>query len=72
MHYSVCVLHRERLQISGVDLRNDEIELLRTGEISDAGMSYVRRLVSRHHIIPYTHFRLLAVCVRISFQEKNK
>lgn len=35
--------------------RNDEIEVLRTGEIPNAGMSYIRGLVSGHHVIPYTH-----------------
>lgn len=35
--------------------RNNEIEFLGTGEISDAGMRDVGRLVRRHHVIPRTH-----------------
>lgn len=35
--------------------RNDEIEVLRTGEIPNARMSDIRRLVSGDHIIPYAH-----------------
>lgn len=36
--------------------RNDEIELLRAGEVADARVSNVGRLVRRHHVVPYTHF----------------
>lgn len=36
--------------------RDDEIELLRGGEIADARVGHIRRLVSRHHVVPYTHF----------------
>lgn len=38
--------------------RNDEIELLRTGEIANARVRYIGRLVRRHHIVPYTHLSL--------------
>lgn len=37
-------------------LRNDEIKFLRSSEIAHAGMSYIGWLVSRHYIVPYTHF----------------
>lgn len=35
--------------------RNDEIEFLRAGEIADARVSNVCRLVSRNDVVPYTH-----------------
>ena len=39
--------------------RDDEIEVLRTGEISDAGVSNVGRFVSSDNIVPCTHLSLL-------------
>lgn len=35
--------------------RDDEVEFLRAGEIADAGVGDVGRLVSRHDVVPYTH-----------------
>lgn len=37
-------------------LRNDEIQLLRTGEIADTRVRHIGGLVSRHHVVPDTHF----------------
>ena len=37
-------------------IREDEIKLLRGGEIADARVGDIGGLVSRHHIVPYTHF----------------
>lgn len=36
-------------------LRDNKIELLRTGEIADTGMCDIRRLVSRDDVVPYAH-----------------
>lgn len=36
-------------------IRDDEVELLRVGEVSDAGVRHVGGLVRRHYIIPATH-----------------
>lgn len=37
------------------DVRNDEIELLRIGEVADARVGDVGRLVSRNDIVPWSH-----------------
>lgn len=36
-------------------IRNDKIELLRTGEIANTGMCNICWFVSRNHVVPYTH-----------------
>ena len=36
-------------------IRDDEVELLRVGEVADAGVRHVGGLVRRHYIIPATH-----------------
>lgn len=41
-----------------MDLRNNEIEVLRAGEIADARVSDVGGLVSRDDVVPYTHLLL--------------
>lgn len=38
------------------NVRNDEIVLLRAGEIADTGMGDVRGLVGRDDVVPYAHF----------------
>lgn len=38
--------------------RENEIEVLRTGEIADAGVSNVGRFVSGNNVVPYTHLYL--------------
>lgn len=42
----------------GEGLRDDEVELLGAGEVADAGVGDVGRLVSRHHVVPHAHLRL--------------
>ena len=39
--------------------RDDEIEVLRTGEIADAGVGDVGGFVSRDDVVPYSHRSLL-------------
>lgn len=39
--------------------RDNEIEVLRTGEIADAGVSDVGGFVSCDDVVPYTHRSLL-------------
>jgi hypothetical protein len=58
-------------------LRNDEIELLRTGEIADTRVRHIGGLVSSHHIVPYTHLHFqispslsLRVCVLLEGNER--
>lgn len=36
--------------------RNDEIELLRAGEVADAGVGDVGRFVCGYDVVPRTHF----------------
>lgn len=44
--------------------RENEIEVLRTSEIADAGVSNVGRFVSGNNIVPYTHlYRTLSLGV---------
>lgn len=38
--------------------RNDEVELVRSGEIADAGVGDIGGLVSRHDVVPDAHLRL--------------
>lgn len=35
--------------------RDDEIELVRAGEVADAGVGDVGGLVGRHHVVPHAH-----------------
>lgn len=43
------------MNLDSSTFRNDKIELVRSGEIANTGMCSVRWLVSRNHIVPYTH-----------------
>lgn len=36
---------------------DDEVELLGAGEVADARVGDVGRLVSRHHVVPHAHLR---------------
>ncbi|RWW05190.1 hypothetical protein GW17_00031549, partial [Ensete ventricosum] len=38
-------------------LRDDEVELLGAGEVADARVCDVGRLLSRHHVVPHAHLR---------------
>lgn len=40
--------------------RDDEVELVRAGEVADAGVGDIGGLVGRHHVIPHTHLRLVS------------
>lgn len=46
--------------------RENEIEVLRTGEIADAGVSNVGRFVSGNNVVPYTHLYLLLLLRTVS------
>lgn len=35
--------------------RDDEVELVRAGEVADAGVGDVGRLVGRNHVVPHAH-----------------
>lgn len=45
--------------------RENEIEVLRTGEIADAGVSNVGRFVSGNNVVPYTHLYLRTVSLGV-------
>lgn len=38
-------------------LRDDEVKLVGAGEVADAGVRDVGRLVRRHHVVPHAHHR---------------
>jgi hypothetical protein len=50
---------RERARERGWRLRYDQIKLLRTGEIADAGMGDVGGLVSRDDVVPHAHLSMV-------------
>ena len=51
-------LEEEEREEGLIFLRDDKIEVLGAGEISDTGMGNVGGLVSRDHVVPNTHLLL--------------